>query len=497
MMFNFFVENLNGLTNISIDPATKDFSKVILNFTKLGLGFVSALLIFLDAVNKTKITKVRRTVRRYWIKVYRSKKRMLLDDSITLSLKLLTKGLIRLVGYGGNLPLTLIVFPGVVVIASYHSMSMIKSTFLALLGLSLIQRIMDKSKYFNSIKETFFGTYRYLLSLPPESRMSLSEKFKGFKFRDWKMFLKNYISIPGLIAWLIVSCLEIFCSKIFGIPAGIVFLTYWAIDLPPLLGMLVAVLLSLSFTVIGARAGNLIGVAIFQFWGTKETRNAFAQSLKFQDIIKPQKSENVLVRNFSIVLFSISIFIAGALFSIPLTLFAYHLGFITASYPIPNIPIARLFVSNLIFDVLTFCTTVFLLFWAKSYKKPLLVLYPILLVIDLGWAGVFSIFSLYTGLLGSEAQLTLIECIYFLFGINPENGKISFNSYYWIMHTTFIPTLFYLGLLSLFWIGNLFAEFLAYFLSLNVRIRHNPLIITGTFCAFLAISTEILISLIF
>jgi len=101
--------------------------------------------------------------------------------------------------------------------------------------------------------------------------------------------------------------------------------------------------------------------------------------------------------------------------------------------------------SNVIFDLLTVFITYFILKRELNNRRFLF----LFISLDIIMSACFSIYSIYFGLLGTEQSIDLLEATRMLIGLSPDGSMWQFGSYFWAMHTTFIPTLIYLSVLIL------------------------------------------------
>ena len=101
--------------------------------------------------------------------------------------------------------------------------------------------------------------------------------------------------------------------------------------------------------------------------------------------------------------------------------------------------------SNVIFDVLTVYITYFILSKAINNLRFLF----LFITFDLIMSTCFSIYSIYFALLWTDQSISLLEATHMLIGLSPNGSVWQFGSYFWAMHTTFIPTLIYLSVLVL------------------------------------------------
>ena len=174
-------------------------------------------------------------------------------------------------------------------------------------------------------------------------------------------------------------------------------------------------------------------------------------------------------RKIIITIRSIVIGIAGgASVSFSITLLAIMLGrhLHGGSATAEISPLPRLFFANAFFDGLTLIFTVWLVGLAvKAGEGPMksflsaptgkrwegarlavraTVGLVFLLVIDIIFAGAFAVGSLFFALKGTDWAVTLQGALFVLFGLSPDGSALSFNTSFWIMHTTFGPSVLFL-----------------------------------------------------
>ncbi len=128
------------------------------------------------------------------------------------------------------------------------------------------------------------------------------------------------------------------------------------------------------------------------------------------------------------------------------------------SAPVPQ-TFQLLFV-NTVLDSLTIVATLWLLMFAFRHASGWLTA-PVLVFaigMDILLAALFAVLSLYLGLLGNpEFALTIRECVSVLWGLSPDGSVREFGPYFWVMHTVFLPTMVYLGMLMIVLIARLTA----------------------------------------
>jgi hypothetical protein len=183
------------------------------------------------------------------------------------------------------------------------------------------------------------------------------------------------------------------------------------------------------------------------------------------------------IKETFVVLFGI-----GVVGGFTATLFAMLIGHLIEPWSyVPQT--LQMLIANIIFDGLTMAITFSILSWALS-KDGLLRL-PMAILLDIVLAGIFAAGSLYFGLLLTDKALTLREVVYILFARSADNSHFEFSPYFWVMHTTFIPTLLYLSLILFCWVGKALLIPIKLFFGLGQE-NKNPLKLTAGLCGIFA-----------
>jgi hypothetical protein len=141
--------------------------------------------------------------------------------------------------------------------------------------------------------------------------------------------------------------------------------------------------------------------------------------------------------------------------SLLLTLSALAVGYYVEPGVIFTVS-TRLLIINFLFDLLTVYTTVLLLYWLLTHynlKRTLKVI-----ILDLLLSAILGCMSLYFIYWGTPNKLGLYEILNILIGKSLDGSVYIFGSYFWLMHTTFIPTATIMFLL--------FVTYLAHYLHI-------------------------------
>ena len=183
-------------------------------------------------------------------------------------------------------------------------------------------------------------------------------------------------------------------------------------------------------------------------------------------------------------------------FAIPISFFITFLSFFIGHLIEPNewIPqTTQMLFSNVFFDSLTLLTTFFLLSCAidKKYKLNI----PIAIILDIITASVFACCSLYLGLIFTDNMLSIKKVIYIFVAKSFYNNSYYLGPLFWVMHTTFIPTIIYLSFIIIAWLCKIFIIPLIWICG-KVRIHNNPLKLTAGFLGMISGIALILLKII-
>ncbi len=150
-------------------------------------------------------------------------------------------------------------------------------------------------------------------------------------------------------------------------------------------------------------------------------------------------------------------------FSFFFTLLSLSLGslFVPTSY-IPKT--MQMLTSNVFFDGLTVFITVSILQIAVGPRNKISI--PFAIFIDILLASVFAFLSLWLALYGTDRHLSVSQVLNVFIARTPNGSAFEIGPLFWVMHTTFLPTFFYLAFIFLCWsgkivvlpIGNLFQR---------------------------------------
>ncbi|MCP4897634.1 MAG: hypothetical protein GY906_11735 [bacterium] len=168
--------------------------------------------------------------------------------------------------------------------------------------------------------------------------------------------------------------------------------------------------------------------------------------------------------------------------SFPATLVSLLVGgFLHPSAHVPKT--FQMLVSNAVFDAITLSVTFVLLAWAM--RRASLVRLPLAIVADVMLSAVFACCSLYFGLLGTQNSLGIAQVASVLLARSPDGTGLELGPYFWAMHTTFLPTVAYLSLILLAWLGKATLTPVAWLLGKGQESK-NPLKLTMALCTLVS-----------
>ncbi len=153
----------------------------------------------------------------------------------------------------------------------------------------------------------------------------------------------------------------------------------------------------------------------------------------------------------------------------------------------------KLIVANVICDVITILCTYQILLWIQKANLFPFTLFAILF--DIAIAAFLATVALYYGLLGTPEEITHAEAINILLFKFRDGSAFGIDPYFWIMHTTFIPTLIYLSILFLALVAKYPATWITEFLT-SASTADKPHLATATTFAFIGILASTIVALL-
>ena len=144
----------------------------------------------------------------------------------------------------------------------------------------------------------------------------------------------------------------------------------------------------------------------------------------------------------------------------------------------------QMLTANVLLDGLTMVVTLIIL--EKGLNSVRWYSIPTAIAIDILFSCNFlHALQLYLGLVFTDHALSVIETVRVLFGLSPNGNTWELGPYFWVMHTTFLPTIFYLGLIFVAFLGKGLLSVVHGFLGM-AQANEEPLKLTGTLCGLIA-----------
>lgn len=163
-----------------------------------------------------------------------------------------------------------------------------------------------------------------------------------------------------------------------------------------------------------------------------------------------------------------------------LSIFAGHLSEKTALVP----QTLQMIFSNIFFDGTTMLMTFWILGAAVDPNRVFPI--PFAIILDLLIAAILACGSLWFGLVGTDYALSLNEILNVLVGFAPEGTRFSTGPYFWLMHTTFIPTVIFLSVVLFCWLGKLLVVPIFSILKRGKELE-NPHVYTASTLGFIMV----------
>jgi hypothetical protein len=176
------------------------------------------------------------------------------------------------------------------------------------------------------------------------------------------------------------------------------------------------------------------------------------------------------------------VFAGAVTIGFALTLVALGIG--RAAEPSAWVPqTLQMLVSNAICDGLTLVATLALLGWAVA--RAGLFRIPAAVLADVVAGALLASASLYFGLVFTDKGLSVGEVFRVLIARSPAGDTLEFGPYFWAMHTTFLPTLGYMAVIFVCWLGKAMLIPVQWFFGKGQELK-NPLRLTAVLCTFMA-----------
>src|ERR1035437_1738875 len=148
----------------------------------------------------------------------------------------------------------------------------------------------------------------------------------------------------------------------------------------------------------------------------------------------------------------------------------------------------QMLISNVIFDGLTLTVTFLLLAAAIDEGSRLSI--GVAVVIDVIVSALFACASLWLGLHGSRAELTLFQVTNVLFARSPDGHGVQLGPYFFLMHTAFLPILAFFFMVFLCWAGKTLLQLSLWLMKRGSEEHVNPIKMSVALCGvFVALFT--------
>jgi len=170
------------------------------------------------------------------------------------------------------------------------------------------------------------------------------------------------------------------------------------------------------------------------------------------------------------------------LFGVALSFTVTYLSLLIGHFARPSAPVPQnlqMLASNLLFDGFTMVATIMILKSAISKSGVLRI--PLAIMLDIIVAAILACCSLYFGLVGSQNHLAVREVMSVLTGKSPSGSGWELGPYFWAMHTTFLPTAFYLSIILFCWLAKTVLTVAHWFFEKGQESK-NPLKLTAAAC---------------
>jgi hypothetical protein len=106
---------------------------------------------------------------------------------------------------------------------------------------------------------------------------------------------------------------------------------------------------------------------------------------------------------------------------------------------------------------------------------------PVAVVATIVVSALWACSSLFFAVAFTERALSVREVLRTFVGRSPDGSRVELGPYFWMMHTTFLPTLFYLGVILLAWFGKMLVHPIEWVLRTHKE-HDKPLALSAAFC---------------
>jgi hypothetical protein len=427
-----------------------------LNKISIGFGFVAAILVVMDIFFRQLNNPLTRLLHRLW-RIIDSSSWLRIPESLVKFYISISGGLYyaltRLVGTIGGVSFLIVLTPVLnwLILTKFYqdifwpkllACSIIPwlMTFVVLKYSPLAKKVLElnlsyeKAQNYLSIENNKLVDFSIKTGIPidaitTETRESIIEyleavnnEMNGTKSEVWG--IRVYSTVVLLRPITVLICLYLLFSPVFK--------QIWLISVRDAL-IVMACLLPSIFLVVEVIVA-IVGLSVmYSPSGTESLQNSYAKSLRSIH----------WSANFSL----------GFAMSLMVTFIALDVGMIIEPLDVFHIS-TQFLLTNFLCDGLTLWFTVQIMIWAVSSYA--LIKLPIAIGLDISVAVILAMASIFLGLLGSPAYEISWQEAWNILSMNNFNFAMAdFGPKFWVMHTTFLPTLAYCILIALGWIGKL------------------------------------------
>jgi len=135
--------------------------------------------------------------------------------------------------------------------------------------------------------------------------------------------------------------------------------------------------------------------------------------------------------------------------------------------------------SNVAFDSLTVTLTFMLFAWVEKSRLSIAAAIAINVVVS----AFFACASLWLGLYCTPARLSVHQIFHVLVARSPDGSRFQLSSYFFLMHTTFLPIAIFFSLIFLCWIAKTMLQVSLWIMKRGADETVNPLKMCAALCA--------------
>jgi hypothetical protein len=144
----------------------------------------------------------------------------------------------------------------------------------------------------------------------------------------------------------------------------------------------------------------------------------------------------------------------------------------------------QMLLTNVAFDAVTVVVTITVLSLTIGDRRCISI--PFAVVVDLSLAALFAFSSLWCGVAFTPHALNFHQIANVLIARTPAGDHWATGPYFFAMHTTFLPTFFYLAFVVLCWLAKMFLSVVLWFFGKGRHPDINPIGLASGFIGLLA-----------